>query len=117
MAFGSEDPLDRPRIFESKSFCTWSKPGRLVGPVAYAPPSTKAFCAGNCWENCAAADFTDGITPNALANCSCWSVEVRYLPRSTAAAWFLLLAAIPQQFVNDSVACCEPAGSGTTVYF
>ena len=88
-------------------------PGWAGSDCAYAAPLTNGTRFGLSVLNWSAADWIDGMTPNALPKASCWSFAVRKLTRSTAPAVFLDFAATPQQFENTRVPLALPAGSST----
>src|SRR5689334_12036232 len=74
--------------------------------------------AGNAAVYWSLTDCRDGMTPNALAKAICCSPAVIASTNLIAWSLYLLLAAMPQQLVKESVACAfGPAGRGCTVYF
>src|SRR5690606_6158841 len=99
-----------------RSVTTSVAPAQVGGSCAYCAPSRKAVRSGLASVQPAAADSMDGMGPNASENASCCSVLVRCSTRLSAASWFGLSAAMPQQFVNWSVpGPAGPAGSSATV--
>ncbi len=73
--------------------------GHVRGPGGAAGHGCVVCSAAHC----VATLGRDGMTPNALANLSCWAGEARYFTKLTSAAVYLLAAAMPQQLVKTSV--------------
>ena len=63
------------------------------------------------------ADFTDGMTPNALVNATAGRLRSGTSPGRSPRPGSCSWPRCPSSSVNDSVACSAPLGSGTTVYF
>src|SRR5262245_1490133 len=110
-------PLARPPSWLSKSDSTLSNLGSLSWPCEDWAALRNAASVGNWAWLSSLADWRLGMTPNAWANASCWSLAVMASTNLTAASLYLLLAAMPQHWVNERVPWVPdgPVGSGWMV--
>src|SRR5690606_9929050 len=85
----------RPWMLSLSVSITGLKPGTNTDFLAYSTPATNAFSSCLSASHWSASDLREGMTGKSRVNCNCFSGEVRYVTKSTAACLFLLALATP----------------------